>query len=146
MVLRGIRATVFYDADSYVKHAPRNRVIGGLNFEHKYINAGIEYLDTQDQTSVLRAAEIDGRGYSVWATPRTPVGLEALLRHDHLRPNAAFGAQVRNRTIVGVAYWFPHEGNVSSAMMIDYDRQTFDGFTPALPQQSKVAIHGLISF
>jgi len=146
MVLRGIRATAFYDADSYVKNAPRNRLIGGLTFEHKYINAGLEYLDTKDQTSALRASEIDGRGYSVWATPRSPIGLEALLRYDHLTPNTAFDTQVRNRTIVGVAYWFPHEGTVSSAMMIDYDRQTFDRFTPALPQQSKVAIHGLISF
>src|SRR3954469_25956255 len=63
MVLRGIRATAFYDADSYVKNGPRNRLIGGLTFEHKYINAGLEYLDTKDQTSALRAPEIDGRGY-----------------------------------------------------------------------------------
>src|SRR5213083_1337895 len=39
-VLRGIRASVFYDADSYVKSAPRNRFIGGLTFEHTYVNAG----------------------------------------------------------------------------------------------------------
>jgi len=146
MVLRGIRATAFYDADSYVENAPRNRLIGALNFEHKYINAGLEYLDTKDQTSALAAAELDGRGYSIWATPRSPMGLEALLRYDHLKPNTALDTQVRNRTIVGVAYWFPHQRNVASAMMIDYDRQTFDGFNPALPQQSKVAIHGLISF
>jgi hypothetical protein len=69
-----------------------------------------------------------------------------LLRYDHLKPNTGFDNQVRNRTIVGVAYWFPHEGTVSSAMMLDYDGQTFDNFTPGLPKQSKVAIHGLISF
>jgi hypothetical protein len=45
-----------------------------------------------------------------------------------------------------VAYWFPHEGNVASAMLLDYDAQTFDNFTPSLPKQSRVAIHGLISF
>jgi hypothetical protein len=146
MVLRGIRATAFYDADSYVKSAPRNRFIGGLNFEHPYVNAGFEYLDTSDQTSALRAPEIEGKGYSIWATPKSPHGLEGLLRYDHLKPNATFDAQVRNRTIVGIAYWFPHEGSVSSAMMLDYDGQTFDNFTPALPKQSKVAIHGLISF
>jgi hypothetical protein len=123
MILRGIRATAFYDADHYVKD-----------------------LDTKDQTSAIRAAEVDGKGYSIWATPKSPKGIEALLRFDHLKPNSAFDAQVRNRTIVGVAYWFPHEGSVSSAMMLDYDGQTFDNFTPALPKQSKVAIHGLISF
>ena len=146
MLLRGLRATAFYDADSYVKSAPRNRFIGGLNFEHAYLNAGFEYLDTKDQTSALRAPEIDGQGYSIWATPKSPRGFEGLLRYDHLKPNARFDSQVRNRTILGVAYWFPRQGSVSSAMMLDYDGQTFDNFTPALPKQSKVAIHGLISF
>jgi hypothetical protein len=146
MELRGIRVTVFWDTDHYVKNAPRDRFIAGLNYEHKYVNAGFEYLEAKDQTSAIRAAEMDGKGYSIWATPKSPKGLEALLRYDHLKPNTAFDNQVRNRTIIGVAYWFPHEGNVSSAMMLDYDGQTFDNFTPALPKQSKVAIHGLINF
>jgi hypothetical protein len=144
-ILRGIRGSVFYDGDAYVKNAPRNRFIGGLSFEHTYLNAGFEYLDTADQTTLSRP-EIDGKGYSVWATPKSPTGFEALLRFDHLKPNTALGSQVRNRTIVGGAYWFPHQGSVSSAMMLDYDGQTFDNFTPALPKQSRLAVHGLISF
>src|SRR5262245_21552760 len=44
-VLRGIRASVFWDGDHYVKNAERNRFIFGLNFEHKYLNAAYEYLD-----------------------------------------------------------------------------------------------------
>jgi hypothetical protein len=145
MVLRGIRASLFYDGDNYVRNASRNRFIAGLNFEHTYVNAGLEYLSTSDQTSATRA-EVDGKGYSIWATPKSPMGLEALLRFDHLKPNETFGNQTRNRTIVGVAYWFPHQGNVSTAMLLDYDGQTFDNFTPALPKQSRVAIHGLINF
>jgi hypothetical protein len=144
-VLRGLRATVFYDADAYVKNAPRNRFIGGLNYEHKYVTLGFEYLDTKDQTSATKA-ELDGQGYSIWATPKSTMGIEGLLRFDHLTPNTALDAQVRNRTILGLAYWFPHQGSVSSAMMLDYDGQTFDNFTPALPKQSRLAVHGLISF
>src|SRR6266536_1739837 len=64
MVLRGIRATAFYDADNYLKSAPRNRFIGGLNFEHRYVNAGFEYLSTKDQTPTTRVPEIEGQGYS----------------------------------------------------------------------------------
>jgi hypothetical protein len=145
VLLRGLRATVFYDADAYVKNAPRNRFIGGLNYEHKFVTLGFEYLDTKDQTSVTKA-ELDGRGYSIWATPKSTMGLEGLLRFDHLKPNTALDAQVRNRTIVGLAYWFPHQGSVSSAMMLDYDGQTFDNFTPAIAKQSRLAVHGLISF
>src|SRR5262245_1004191 len=145
MVLRGIRASVFYDGDHYVKDAERNRFIAGLNFEHKYLNAGFEYLNTEDQISVTRSGA-DGRGYSVWATPKSPIGWEALLRYDHLKPNRVFDNQVRNRTIAGVAYWFPHQGNVASALLLDYDGQTFDNFAPAISKNARVAVHGLIQF
>ena len=144
-VLRGIRGSVFYDADRYVKNGPRNRFIGSLTYEHPYLNAAFEFLDTADRTSMTKP-EVDGRGYSVWATPRSPKGFEALLRYDHLKPNTLLGAQVRNRTIVGVSYWFPHQGSVSSALLLDYDGQTFENVRPAQPRQSKVAVHGLISF
>jgi len=143
-VLRGIRGSVFYDADNYVKNGPRNRFMASLTYEHQYLNAAVEFLDTADRTSIAKP-EVDGRGYSIWATPKSPKGWEALLRYDHLEPNTA-ASGVRNRTIVGVSYWFPHQGNVSSAVLLDYDGQTFDNFTSAQPKQTKVAVHGLISF
>ena len=144
-ILRGLRGSLFYDADRYVKNAPRNRFIASLTFEHPYLNAAYEFLDTADRTSITKP-EVDGRGYSIWATPKSPKGVEGLIRYDHLKPNTALGAQVRNRTIVGVAYWFPHEGNVTSALLLDYDGQTFENFTPALSKQQRIAVHGLISF
>jgi hypothetical protein len=143
--LRGLRATIFYDGDNYVKNGPRNRLIAGLTYEHRFVNAAFEYLDTADRTSITRP-EVGGKGYSIWATPKTARGFEGLLRYDHLQPNTSLSSQTRNRTIVGVAYWFPHQGSVSSAVLLDYDGQTFDNFTPALPKQTRVAIHGLISF
>src|SRR6266852_5418470 len=45
-VLRGFRATLFYDGDHYVQDAERTRLIAGLSFEHQYLNAALEYLDT----------------------------------------------------------------------------------------------------
>jgi hypothetical protein len=53
-------------------------------------------------------------------------------------------AQHQNRTIVGVAYWFPHEGNVSAAIMVDYDGQRFDNITT--PETKSVSVHGLLNF
>ena len=38
---------------------------------------------------------------------KTDESFEALLRYDHLKPNALADNQVRNRRIFGVAYWFP---------------------------------------
>ena len=144
-LMRGLRAHIFYDSDSYVKNAERRRFIGSVTYEQTYLNAGFDYLDAKDQTSVTKP-EVDGRGYSFWATPKSPIGWEALLRYDHLKPDDAIGAQVRNRTIVGVAYWFPHQGNVATALLLDYDGQTFNNFTPSQPKQQRIAVHGLINF
>lgn len=145
VTLRGIRASVFYTGDHYVKNAERKRFIGNVTLEHKYLNAGVEYLDTRDQTSIIKP-HVEGKGYSIWATPKSPIGWEALLRYDHLKPNTALDSQVRRRTILGVAYWFPHQGNVSSALLVDYDGQTFDAWVPALPKQQKLGVHALINF
>ena len=39
-------------------------------------------------------------------------------------PGVPFNDQKQNRTIVGVSYWFPHQGNVSTAHPLDYDGQS----------------------
>ena len=144
--VRGIRASIFYDGDNYIKDAERTRFIAAASFEHAYVNAGVEYLNTNDMASARPGTpDLNGKGFSIWATPKSPSGWEALLRFDHLKPNAVSDA-VRNRTILGVAYWFPHQGNVSSALMLDYDGQTFDKFTPAQPSQKKIAVHALVNF
>jgi hypothetical protein len=145
VVLRGVRAHVFYDADQYVRDAPRRRLVGSVTLEHRYLHAGFEYLGASDQTSVTRA-KVDSRGFSIWATPRSPTGWEALLRYDRLTPDTAFDRQIRSRTIAGIAYWFPHQGTVSSALLFDYDGQSFDNFVPAPPRQERIAVHALVSF
>src|SRR5437867_5879763 len=125
-VLRGLRAHLVYYNDHYVADAERDRIMGNVTYEHQYVNAGFDYLDANDQT-LPTVASVNGKGYSVWATPRKPfangASWEALLRYDHWTPNTAsalapastsplpgttiFGAQKQNRTIAGVAYWFP---------------------------------------
>jgi len=117
----------------------------GATFEHAYLNAGIEYLDTQDQVSVTKP-EVNGHGYSVWATPRAKNGWEALLRYDHMTPDTSRSNQTRTRTIAGVAYWLPHQGTVSSALLLDYDGQTFHNVSPAVPRQARIAVHALVNF
>jgi hypothetical protein len=69
-----------------------------------------------------------------------------LLRYDRLTPDTAFDRQIRSRTIAGIAYWFPHQGTVSSALLFDYDGQSFDNFVPAPPRQERIAVHALVSF
>jgi len=144
-ILRGLRVTGFYFGDHYVKNAERMRAVGQVTFESPHINAGFDAIDAKDQTSVTKP-DVEGKGWSLWATPILPHGWEVLLRYDHMRPDTRLGNQVRARTIAGIAYWFPHQGSVASALLLDYDGQTFDNFAPAQPKQTKVAVHGLISF
>jgi hypothetical protein len=157
-ILRGLRATVFYDADYYLKNAERNRFMFNATFEHPCVVAGFEYLNAEDRTSARPAtSSIASNGYSIWFTPKSKIGWEGLIRHDHLTPNTStalispipeilgtLNSQKRNRTILGVAYWFPHQGNVSSALMLDYDGQSFEHIS-ATPT-TVVAVHALINF
>jgi len=148
-ILRGLRVTGFYFGDNYIRDAERTRGVLQATFEHKYVNAGYDYIDAHDQTSITKP-DVKATGWSFWATPRYPfesgASWELLLRYDHLTPDRSQSSQTRSRTIAGVAYWFPHQGSVSSALLVDYDGQTFDNFTPALPSQKKIAVHALVNF
>ncbi len=56
--------------------------------------------------------------------PAKGYGWEGLLRFDHLVQEQATATVEgeRNRTIAGVAYWFPRQGAVSSALLFDYEQ------------------------
>jgi hypothetical protein len=158
--LRGLRTSFFFAGDNYVKNGERKRTIGAVTYEHPRVAAGFEYLDARDQRSALPGnASVKGNGFSLWATPKTSKGWEGLIRYDHHTPNTStalapfstagnvttsLDSQAQNRVILGVAYWFPHQGNVSSALLFDYDGQIFKNLTAA-PTKA-VAVHALINF
>jgi hypothetical protein len=143
-VLHGLRLTGFYDKDAYVKNADRTRGIVAVTFEHKYLNAAFDYLVARDRTSATKAA-VDARGYSIWATPRALNGWEGLVRFDHLEPNKD-ASGTRNRTLGGVAYWFRHQGAVSTALLVDVEEVTFNDFAVSRPAERRVALHALVNF
>ena len=84
-------------------------------------------------------------GYSVWATPRTPIGIEALLRYDYLRPVQGT-AQRKDRMIGGIAYWFPVQKGVAAALLLDYEQVRYRNFSPAKPREERYALHTLFNF
>jgi hypothetical protein len=146
-VLRGLRVTGFADLDAYVKDAERRRTVLAATFEHKYVNAAYNYLWTTDQPRAA-APEIDGRGWSVWVNPKSnaaSTGLEGLLRYDRLRPDVNTDA-VRGRLIAGLAYWFPHVGNVTTALMFDVEDVNNEKFAPARPDERRYAVRMLINY
>jgi hypothetical protein len=147
-LLRGLRVTGFWFADSYIKNAERSRVVEQVTYEATYLNAGFDAIQAHDQPS-SKSTDVEASGWSWWATPKKPFAngssWEALLRYDHLRPNTGLDAN-RTRTIIGIAYWFPHQGNVSSTIMVDYDGQTFQGYAAPQESQKRIAVHGQINF
>jgi hypothetical protein len=143
-LLHGLRVTGFWDEDAYVKNADRRRAIASITFEHPHLNAAFDYLAATDRTSASRDAT-SARGWSVWANPRVGRGWEGLLRYDALTPDTAAPAR-KHRTIAGLAYWFPHQGTVSTALMLDLDDTKFEHYAPAQATQKRLAVHALVSF
>jgi hypothetical protein len=143
-VLRGLRVTGFYDHDAYVKNADRERGIVAVTFEHPHLNTAFEYVQTTDQTST-KTAKLKSKGVSFWATPRASNGWEGLFRVDWIEPNKDLDP-TRSRFIVGVAYWFPHQGTVSSALLLDFENVGNNDFTPPRSDERRYAVHALISF
>jgi hypothetical protein len=147
--LRGLRVTGFYDHDAYVKEAERRRAILGLTYEHRWFNTGWNYLSTTDQTRVVNP-KLDGHGFSAWVTPKTPKGYgwEGLLRFDHLIQEQSTSTTngERNRTIAGVAYWFPRQGSASAAVLFDYEQVDNMSYAPVRADERRWAVHTLINF
>jgi hypothetical protein len=143
--LHGLRFTGFYDKDAYVKNADRRRAIAGVTFEHPHVHAAFTYLDAKDQTSATKTA-INARAWSAWITPRTARGWEGLLRFDHQEPNTDVAGQKKDRFVAGGAYWFPHQGNVATALMLDVDQVKYEGFSPVRPTERRIGVHALVSF
>jgi hypothetical protein len=143
-LLRGLRITAFYDADNYVQDAERRRFLIAPTFEHKYVNAAFQWVDTTDQTSATKT-KVDGQGWSFWVTPRTTKGFEGLIRFDHLEPDDTIDSK-RDRAIYGVAYWLPHQGTVSSAFLLDYEQVKNKNFATPIPRQQRIALHALVNF
>jgi hypothetical protein len=145
-VARGIRLTGYYNSDHYFADARRERAIGSVTFEHPYVNFGGEYLDAKDQTTPTSSV-LHRDGWSAWVTPRTRIGIEGLFRYDDLNQNKDVSPSPRKRrTIVGIAYWPPLEGDKTVAFLLDYSEVEFDNVTPDPGKTRIYALHTLFSF
>jgi hypothetical protein len=143
-VLQGLRVAAFYDGDNYASGDPKQRVVGEVTFEHKWVNAGAEYIDAKDKINDT-LPRVNAKGYSIWATPRTSFGLEGLLRYDNLEPNEELDDAHKERGIAGVAYWFPVMKGVTAAALLDYEQVKYDTALDR-PKEVRYALHTLWQF
>jgi hypothetical protein len=143
-IAKGWRITGFWNSDNVAKDQKRNRWLVDTTFEHPNVNVGFTYLEATNQASP-GAAEVRPRDFSVWVTPRTPFGLEALIRYDELKPNKDLDPK-EQRTIVGIAYWFSFGHGIATAIMADYTQEKFVNFAPARPDNKNYAFHTLLNF
>src|SRR5664280_486546 len=143
-IAKGWRITGFWNSDNVAKEQKRDRWLVDTTFEHPYVNLGFTYVEATNQASP-GASEVKPRDFSIWVTPRTLFGLEALIRYDELKPNKDL-EQKQKRTIVGIAYWFNFGHGIVSALMADYTQEKFDNFTPAKADNKFYALHTLFNF
>jgi hypothetical protein len=142
-IIKGLRITAFYDADHYASNDDRTRLVGNLTFEHRWVNAGAEYLDAHDQPNAA-AKNVHGQGYSVWVTPRSTKGWEGLLRYDDLQPDTDVEAH-KKRKVAGVGYWFPLQKPAAVSLLLDYEAVSYDELL-GKPDEKRYALHSLFNF
>ncbi|HJQ36701.1 MAG TPA: porin [Thermoanaerobaculia bacterium] len=141
---KGLQFHAFAVGDHYIEDGKRNRLMLTATWQHPRVNAGFDTLFTKDQTST-RAAEVEGKGWSFWATPKLPHNFEILLRHDYYEPNVDT-SQERIRNIIGVAYWIPNLDKVLAAVMLDRDSLEQRGFATPRPDDTRYALKLYINF
>jgi hypothetical protein len=143
-ILKGLRLTGFYDDDHYIQNGKKQRVVGLLTFENPYVNFGFQYNTNEDQRT-SGGTIVKSNGYSVWATPRTECGLEALLRWDRSTPDNALAPR-NQRIIVGPAYWFPvTKSGVAAAVMIKWEQVKYNAAS-AKPTEESLGLFTLFNF
>jgi hypothetical protein len=162
-ILKNWRLQLFQTWDHYMKDAARNRTVVNTTFEHPYINFGVDYIAASDKTSSALTSGVDlnptldGKGWSIWATPKKVFtnnsSIEVLFRYDHTKPGGTAGATaitspggLNERYIGGLAYWFPKQGSVSAALLLDVQTERYSNWATAKTNTQKIFLHSLISF
>jgi hypothetical protein len=144
-ILKGLRLSGFYDSDHYLTNAKKERIIGLLSFENPYVNFGFQYDNYKNQTA-SSATIVEGNAYSIWVTPRTSFGLEALIRWDRVTPDNSNSAN-KQRLIVGPAYWFPvTKHGVAAAVMIKWEQVRYMGAPNSKPNEESLGLFTLFNF
>jgi hypothetical protein len=142
--LGGLRLTGFADSDRPIEGGARNRLVGALTYEHRFAHGGFEVLRAEDRVTAS-AATTRAEGFSAWVTPRSPFGLEALLRFDRLRPNRDADAR-KERTLVGIAYWFKTlKAPLAAAVLAEYENVRYDAPLNK-PEEKRFAVKSLFNF
>jgi hypothetical protein len=136
--LKGLRTTLFYDADHSAPGAERRRLIEQVTFESARVNGGFDHISAYDRS-------VAGSGWSAWVNPRLTTGWELLFRHDDTRPDRAT-RQRRVRNIGGVAYWFPNLQKVTSAVLVDCDSLEQRNYNPARSRDTRYGLKLLVAF
>jgi hypothetical protein len=147
---KGLRVTGFYWGDHYQKDFKRTRAMFNVLLEQRRFNLGLDYLKRDDQ-AISATSVTKSDGLSFFITPffkEKGNGWEALIRYDSFRPDSGtFADRRQNRTIAGLAYWFPHPGGAgTAAIMLDYEGIRYTNYTAPPVRQDKVVVHGLINF
>jgi hypothetical protein len=148
-ILKGFRATYFYDHDKPVANGERYRTVLAFTFENKYLHAGYDYNWHKDKSGFGKA-EAKAEGWTLWGTPRTSFGLEALIRYDHLKPNTnaptgTLADAVKTRLIIGPAYWLKVKAPLATAILLDYEEVKYD-LPLGKPTEKRFEIKTLFNF
>jgi hypothetical protein len=146
-VARGLRLVGYYHIDSYAKDLPRTRAVASAMFEHRRLNAGLDYVRRVDQPTPA-AAEVTGQGLSFFVTPffqEKGRGVEGFFRFDTFDPDVDLPGK-RHRLITGVAYWFPRPGPAIAAVLAHIEQVRMSDLTPMRTTERRFTLNVLINY
>jgi len=145
---KGLRLSVFYDADKPIQGGERNRFIAAGTFEHKYLNLGIDYLNAKDRSSPTKG-EVKASGWTIWAQPRSlrasrdssATTTSSQHGRHRFRPGGFGEEPVPGRALLLAE----GEGAPAAAVLVDYEEVKYDQAL-AKPTEKRFEIKTLFNF
>lgn len=138
---KGLRLSYFYSYGEYALNQLNQLGIGMLSYEIPYLVLTAQYLKSRYKSG---SALYDAEGYSLFAEARSPWGLAAIARVDHLDPNAAKGGDTHTRQIYGLAYWLTWKG-ANVGLLLDDEQVNYEGGAQK-PYENRILAQTQVSF
>ena len=123
--LKGLRVTAFYDHDSPVRSASRDRFVASLTYEHERINLGFDYLDAKDQAGAVKARG-PRPGLVHLGHPKNSLRPGGPLPPRQPEARRASRTAGRAGPSSAAAYWLRAKLPLASAILADFETVNYD--------------------
>ncbi len=139
--VKGLRLSYFYSYGEYAQNQLNQLGIGMLSFEYPYLVITGQYLKSRYLSG---SAHPIAEGYSLFGEVKSPWGLAAIARVDHIDPNTIVGGDTHARQIYGLAYWMTWKG-ANVGLLLDDEQVGYEAGAKK-PYENRILAQTQVSF